>query len=223
LKKAWKDVEDRSEQVPFDLPKGALVRIEKEYINRDAILHFMQYTAARRVRHTRGHRGGSLASSFAALLARGMPLEEGSHIYVITVIYVMIPHEGKPTRWFSGTLKLPLVPPVAVRQALSMELQRRTPRSAMGRSAFFYGKLVRSVARQGLHVMDVDIEKCHMSLRMRRLYKEGMAAQFPLYQVFVEEGGAKAFHKVLSHEVSVAEGDVKQLLISLSNGGTVDK
>ena len=151
--KKWAEVETRdcTANVLDPFPEAAF-RCEKEQVHLDPLFKLLAYTDTRRLRDSHGR---LLVDTLSCILRRVQHVADD--FGTIYTIWVDIPCErfGLPTRRYSGIMRMATTPPEAVRRHLREELRRSIPRSAMGRSLFGYGRLVRPVFRKpfGLFVV----------------------------------------------------------------------
>jgi len=86
----------------------------------------------------------------------------------------------------------------------------------MGRGAFSYGSLVKTIVRANLHHVDADIRRCHIQLRFKAL-PDDLPGSFPAYKAYIESTD----DIVGMLRTSDPSMDVKTLLIALSNGSSL--
>ena len=150
-------------------------------------------------------------------MRRSQPIPHNPDVRFITVIHTKKDRScGLNGRAHSGINALPTLPPPDVCSALAHELQVGIPRSQMGRGAFSYGSLVKTIVRANLHHVDADIRRCHIQLRFKAL-PDGLRGSFPAYKAYIESTD----DIVGMLRTSDPSMDVKTLVIALSNGSSL--
>ena len=147
---------------------------------------FMSLTAARRA-HTAEH--GFLSNTLILILKRAVPApEHGEGLGLLTVVsYRRNRPGGLRARRQSGVPWKDLGDfPDDVAGALQHEIRGKVNLTHMGKSPFAYDKLVVAVCRKDLGMLNVDLVRSTIQLRLRRVLRDGIQLSMAIHQHYLD-------------------------------------
>ena len=160
----WHALDNRASTIGiFQIPDDQVV-LMKEKTDLELPFKFLDYVGARTLKDKEGK---LLCRKIMLIIQRSQLRNNYKATLNIVMVDCLDSVFNAKVRRFSGIMKLPTVPSLAIRNHLMVELERNVPRSAMGRSTFAYERLVRYLFAAGLGLTAAPYIELDMRIRLK--------------------------------------------------------